>query len=296
MAFSQFLPNTAAGRAMVAAADAAAQRTLLGLGTADSPTFAGINTPLLSPTSHIFSQRNSTSAQASRVYNTWTDASNGEWFAVDWQTTSNVCTVGPAKNGTGTVRTVTATGSWTFASALSLGSSGQSGISDSSGTLNLLSFGAALVTIRNTGIVFTVNNNSTYTGTSGAGAINTSGAWYTAATGLAHIQIRQTNSAALTANSANGTAFGIAALSSFSGDMVNCLKDNVSVFKVNHSGIMTTAGTANLRASTTAAGTAPIKIATGVLMTSPEAGAIEYDGTNLYFTDSGGTRRTLAVV
>jgi hypothetical protein len=46
----------------------------------------------------------------------------------------------------------------------------------------------------------------------------------------------------------------------------------------------------------TVAGTAPLKIATGVLMTTPEAGAIEYDGTNLYFTDSGGTRRQLAVV
>jgi len=52
-------------------------------------------------------------------------------------------------------------------------------------------------------------------------------------------------------------------------------------------------GTLNARASTTAAGTAPIKLATGVLMTTPEAGAIEYDGTNLYFTDSGGTRNKL---
>ena len=34
--------STAAGRAMVAAADAAAQRTLLGLGTADSPSFTGL--------------------------------------------------------------------------------------------------------------------------------------------------------------------------------------------------------------------------------------------------------------
>jgi hypothetical protein len=61
-------------------------------------------------------------------------------------------------------------------------------------------------------------------------------------------------------------------------------------------GAATFSGTVNTRASTTAASTAPIKIATGVLMTTPEAGAIEYDGTNLYFTDSGGTRRQLAVV
>jgi hypothetical protein len=61
-------------------------------------------------------------------------------------------------------------------------------------------------------------------------------------------------------------------------------------------GTATFSGTVNARASTTAASTAPLKIATGVLMTTPEAGAIEYDGTNLYFTDSGGTRRQLAVV
>lgn len=56
----------------------------------------------------------------------------------------------------------------------------------------------------------------------------------------------------------------------------------------------TMSGTLNVRASTTAAGTAPIKIATGALMTSPEAGAIEYDGTNLYYTDSGNARRQLS--
>jgi hypothetical protein len=55
-------------------------------------------------------------------------------------------------------------------------------------------------------------------------------------------------------------------------------------------------GTITGRASTTAAGTAPLKLNTGTLMTTPEAGAIEYDGTNLYFTDSGGTRRQLQVV
>lgn len=66
--------------------------------------------------------------------------------------------------------------------------------------------------------------------------------------------------------------------------------------KLDVAGAITASGTINARASTIAAGTAPIKIATGVLMTTPEDGAIEYDGTNLYFTDSGGTRRQLQVV
>ena len=61
-------------------------------------------------------------------------------------------------------------------------------------------------------------------------------------------------------------------------------------------GIGTTAPTAalGLKAGTTAAGTAPLKFTSGANLTTPEAGAMEYDGTNLYYTDSGATRRTLA--
>ncbi len=59
-----------------------------------------------------------------------------------------------------------------------------------------------------------------------------------------------------------------------------------------------TAPTATLHISpgTAAASTAPFKLTSGTNLTTPEAGAIEFDGTNLYFTDSGNTRRTLAVV
>ncbi|MEQ1878602.1 MAG: hypothetical protein ABL958_18310, partial [Bdellovibrionia bacterium] len=51
----------------------------------------------------------------------------------------------------------------------------------------------------------------------------------------------------------------------------------------------------HLPASTASAGSAPLKIATGTLMTAPEAGAIEYDGTNLYYTDSTNVRHMLGV-
>jgi len=51
-----------------------------------------------------------------------------------------------------------------------------------------------------------------------------------------------------------------------------------------------------LPAGSAAAGTAPLKLTAGTNLTIEEPGAIEFDGTNLYFTDSGGTRRTLAVV
>lgn len=50
----------------------------------------------------------------------------------------------------------------------------------------------------------------------------------------------------------------------------------------------------HLAAGTATAGTAPLKLASGTNLTAPESGAIEYDGTNLTYTDSGLTRRTLA--
>lgn len=62
-------------------------------------------------------------------------------------------------------------------------------------------------------------------------------------------------------------------------------------------GIGTTTPTAvlHLKAGTAAANTAPIKLTSGINLTAPEPGSIEYDGTNLYFTDSTSARRTLGV-
>ena len=63
-------------------------------------------------------------------------------------------------------------------------------------------------------------------------------------------------------------------------------------------GIGTTSPTAvlHLKAGTATASTAPLKLTSGTLNTTPEAGAIEFDGTNLYFVNSSGTRKQLAVV
>jgi hypothetical protein len=52
----------------------------------------------------------------------------------------------------------------------------------------------------------------------------------------------------------------------------------------------------HLAAGTAGAGTAPLKLTSGTLNTTPEAGAIEFDGTNLYFVNAAGSRQTLAVV
>ena len=61
-------------------------------------------------------------------------------------------------------------------------------------------------------------------------------------------------------------------------------------------GVYTPTAVLNLKAGTATASTAPLKFQTGVNLTTPEAGAVEYDGTNMYFTDSTAARRTLATV
>lgn len=50
----------------------------------------------------------------------------------------------------------------------------------------------------------------------------------------------------------------------------------------------------HIGAGTTAASTAPLKLTAGTNMTTPEAGAIEFDGTDLFYTNSTPTRRTVA--
>lgn len=51
-----------------------------------------------------------------------------------------------------------------------------------------------------------------------------------------------------------------------------------------------------LDAGTALAGTAPLKLTSGTNLTTPEEGAIEFDGTNLYYTDSTPTRQTIATL
>lgn len=46
-----------------------------------------------------------------------------------------------------------------------------------------------------------------------------------------------------------------------------------------------------IRAGTATSGTAPLKFASGTLMTTPEAGAVEFNSNNLYFTITSGTIR-----
>ena len=48
----------------------------------------------------------------------------------------------------------------------------------------------------------------------------------------------------------------------------------------------------HLKAGTATANTAPLKLTSGVNLTTPEVGAVEFDGTNLFYTDNTLVRRT----
>jgi hypothetical protein len=54
--------------------------------------------------SDILALRRSTTAQTLRIYNTYTDASNGEWLSIDWTSNSNLASIFTKANGTGTIR------------------------------------------------------------------------------------------------------------------------------------------------------------------------------------------------
>lgn len=64
---------------------------------------------------NVLAQRNGTNAQKEIWHNTYTDGSNGEWFAIDWQTTANSVRIGPAANGTGVLRNMLFTSNTIFA-------------------------------------------------------------------------------------------------------------------------------------------------------------------------------------
>jgi hypothetical protein len=70
-------------------------------------------------------------------------------------------------------------------------------------------------------------------------------------------------------------------------------------WRINSAGNLSDTGAAgtaylHLKAGTAAAGTAPLKFTSGVLLGTPEAGAFEFDGSYLYYTDSTPARHQLA--
>lgn len=61
-------------------------------------------------------------------------------------------------------------------------------------------------------------------------------------------------------------------------------------------GLTNPSGRLHIKAGTATAGTAPLKLTSGVNLTTPETGAMEYDGTDLFFTPTGTIRKTIPTV
>lgn len=114
---------------------------------------------------------------------------------------------------------------------------------------------------------------------------NRAGTWTTPATIQAIATETQTNAARGGAISFMTTKNG-----------TNVLSEKVRIDSNGNVGFGFSSPTANihLKAGTATAGTAPLKLAAGTNLTAPESGAIEFDGTNLFYTDSTPTRRTIA--
>lgn len=101
-------------------------------------------------------------------------------------------------------------------------------------------------------------------------------------------------------DAASACGLTIRGASSQTGNLTEWQNSSFSILsKVNAAGNVgvrmgSTALTAllHIAAGTTAASTAPLKLTSGTNMTTAEAGAFEYDGTNLFFTRSGTTRET----
>lgn len=77
-----------------------------------------IDLTLVRDAADTLAQRRATNPQALRLYNTWTDASNGEWLTANWA--SNLLHIGATKNGTGTARVLSVDYGGTTTSAISV--------------------------------------------------------------------------------------------------------------------------------------------------------------------------------
>jgi len=111
-----------------------------------------------------------------------------------------------------------------------------------------------------------------------------------------------------TSNASNCTIGASSSASTYAGAMVFYTPDAVAITFYNNGlrratinsdgnlGVGVTNGTAtlHLKAGSATSGTAPLKINSGTVMGTPETGAVEYDGTDWYLTNSTPARRTVA--
>jgi hypothetical protein len=93
----------------------------------------------------------------------------------------------------------------------------------------------------------------------------------------------------------NGASINEGILSFGTRNSSNIITEKMRIDANGNVGIGTTSPTArlNLGAGTATANTSPLKFTAGTNLTTAEAGALEWDGTNLFLTTSGAVRQTI---
>lgn len=241
----------------------AAQFTSVGIGLGDTRVIRFGNAAdaiLAYDAAGIIAQRNGTNAQTSRVYNTYTSATNYEAFSVDWQTQAGVAMVGTRTAATGTVRPLRLVAQNSSAADV------YSSVTLTDGPFVRIDRATATLGAVNTGLAatfFQIGGALVSTATSGT-VINTA--------------------ILPTYNQASGTAantdFLINRTSTATGSgaqyLIQAQDDSTNKFTVMDTGA-TTVG-----AGTTAL--APLTIPSGTNLTAAAAGAVENDGVAFYQT------------
>jgi predicted heme/steroid binding protein len=231
-----------------------ATRTLNGLALSSNQTFA------VGTSGTDF---NIISSGTTHTFNipTASSSNRGLLSSADWTTFNNKGTVSSIGAGYGiSGGTITSTGTHSVDTfSVSTRAWRQKGIDSVAGLLN------AYIPATRTLNGLALSSNQTFTvGTSGTDFnISSSGTVHT-----------------FNIPDASSTARGVVTTGDQSFDGIKTFVDPVSA-KVN------------LQAGTATAGTAPLKFTSGTNLTTPENGAMEYNGTN-YFVTSGGTRYTMA--
>lgn len=100
----------------------------------------------------ILAYRLNTSATILRVFNTWTDANNGEWFEVNWQLSTNILSLRTAANGTGSARVVKFLFGNLSNEAIRINTTVNGGVAFTSGENNTSTTGGARVTVGGAGV------------------------------------------------------------------------------------------------------------------------------------------------
>lgn len=147
-----------------------------------------------------------------------------------------------------------------------------------------------------TSFVAAQNNSGNNIGIQRFGSGYTTNGLLTAGSGRL-VQVVSASSQILLINTQSGDADVVVATNGFatSNERIRFSSTGIGVSGPASSKITTPSAILHLAAGSATAGTAPIKLTSGTNLTTAETGAIEYNGTNLFFTRTGTTRENVLV-